>query len=61
MKTDLRQQKKALTPTMVMKTEKNKNYVYPLSNGTFLEFESKEFPSGNMVQQKGNPNQLTFF
>ncbi|WP_281638422.1 hypothetical protein [Flavobacterium marginilacus] len=61
MKATTHQQKKALTPSMVIKTEKEKNYMYKLSNGTYLEFESKEFPTGNKVQQKGNPNQMTLF
>lgn len=61
MKQSIHQQKKALTPTMVMKSEKSKNYVYTLSNGTTLEFENKDFPNGKAVQQKGNPNQITLF
>lgn len=61
MKTQTHQQKKAFTPTMIMKSEKEKNYIYTLSNGTTLEFESKEFPNQKTIQQKGNPNQITLF
>ncbi|UOX33225.1 hypothetical protein LXD69_14405 [Flavobacterium sediminilitoris] len=48
-------QKKALTPTMIMKSEKSKNYCYRLSNGDYLEFKNKDFP---IVENNG---QLSIF
>lgn len=36
--------KKGLTPSMVVKSEKDNDYVYVLKNGTELRFKSNEFP-----------------
>ena len=47
--------KRGLIPSMIQKSEKSKNYVYHLTNGTTLEFENKEFPAIS------NTNQLTLF
>jgi hypothetical protein len=35
---------KGLTPTMVVKSEKDNDYVYVLKNGSELRFKSNEFP-----------------
>lgn len=48
---------KALQTTFVLKNDKEKGYIYPLSNGTFLSFQSKEFPTN----QNQNTNQLLLF
>jgi hypothetical protein len=36
--------KKGLTPTMVVKSEKDNDYVYVLKNGSELRFQTNEFP-----------------
>lgn len=41
--------------SMVQKSDKENKFIYKLSNGSFLEFESKVFPTIS------NPNQLTLF
>lgn len=50
-----KQPKKAITPTMVQRAEKSKDYVYKLSNGQYLSFTNKKFPINE------TPNQLTLF
>ena len=40
--------------TMVLKFDKEKLYVYELSNGTFLYFETKQFPINSLPQNIKN-------
>ena len=50
---------KAESPTMVLKSFKEIDYIYILSNGKSISFSTKEFP--NQLQSQSNQNQLTLF
>jgi hypothetical protein len=49
---------KNLIPTMVLKFDKETNFIYPLSNGEVLEFPNKVFPVQNVILDR---NQLKLF
>jgi len=55
-----KRQNKGLIPSMVHKTDKEKGYIYHLSNGDFLYFENKIFPT-DKLEKKSNPAQLNLF
>ncbi|MGL3000515.1 hypothetical protein [Flavobacterium sp. RSSB_23] len=55
-----KRQNKGLIPSMIHKTEKEKGFIYRLSNGDFLYFEDKIFPT-DKVENKSNPAQLNLF